>query len=1065
MPEMRIFLLGPPKVLIAGTPVTIQRRKVKALLIYLAVTGKQVHREMLATMLWPNNDQKRALGSLRRNLSELKRILDGEWLEIDRETVSLHHSANLWVDVIEFRQLLAQCQTHGHAKDAACPDCIAPLNEAIALYRDDFLSGLALPNCPEFDEWRFFQRESGRQMLTTALERLIDAYVDQGEFHQAIPHARRWLSLDPLHEPAHRRLMSLYALNGQNSAALRQYQLCVQSLQDEIGISPAEETTRLYERLRTRAPGCIAEGITTPDTRHNLPASITPFIGRETELSELGALCADPAVRLVTILGPGGMGKTRLAVEVAMGQMEAFADGVYFVSLASVRESDHILPAMANALRFRFHVDQRTPKQQLLDYLGSKQLLLVLDNFEHLLDKAGIINEILQTGPGVKILVTSRERLKLSGETLYILGAMDFPTWETPREATKSTAIRLFMQTAHRVQPGVEITGDNLQYVARICRLVGGVPLGIILAATWVQILSPEEIAAELTQNLDLLEIELRDFPERQRGIRNVFEYSWRRLTNVERDMYIRISIFRGGFTRQSAKAITGISLQTLAGLVDKSFVQPMRGGRYELHELLRQFAEEQLDTSGQTQAVQEAHGTYYLNLLHEREADLVSDQQLTALAELEADLENIRAAWYWAVRERNYALIDLALEGMYRWYWLRRDRQQEGRDWLRFAREQWAPAPGEVPHFVWGRVSARVLDQEGPWFTKIDQARQRIERAMAIAQQHGAGAEVAFCLWALGHAEMGSRTDPTNHDRAVAYLEKSLEQYQTLGDRFYIAQLLQDLGHCYRWMLRIDKALVCLQRSLRLRQEMGDRIGQGHCLRELGWAAFLDGDAVGAETYWQHAYDIRYEVGGKQEAADSLFTLSLLSLTKGDWEHGRRMAEEALIIAQEVGSVIHQSWAKRELEVAASMENAEQIPGSSLAATRSTITRFEVTLFHLIFGFDEGLAIFFGRQLRRALDVADLEIDRVRCLPFAAMQLVRDGAPEEAVALLALADRHPIYRSDWVEKLPMVRSFSAELEAALPRETFSTAWERGQTLSLEATFPQLIARFGSQKH
>jgi predicted ATPase/DNA-binding SARP family transcriptional activator len=1060
MPRVKIFSLGPPKVLIEGKPIGIQRRKVKALLTYLAVTGKRCHREKLATMLWPNSDQKRAHGSLRRNLSELNKILEGDWLDIDQETVTLRHSVDLWLDVTQFRQSLAQCQTHAHALATVCRACITLLNEAVTLYRDDFLLGFALPNCPEFDEWQFFQTESYRQMLATALERLIQAHLDHDEPVAAIPHARRRLNLDPLHEPTHRQLMNLYALTGQKSAALRQYHRCVRILKEELGVSPTVETTTLFERLRSNGLDDTGKGLFAPNSRHNLPTPTTPFVGRETEQIELNALCADPDVRLITFLGPGGMGKTRLALEVAAGQVETYQNGVYFVSLAQLREMDHILPTIAEAVGFRFQDDERPPKQQLLDFLNQKQMLLVLDNFEHLLDGAGFVNEILQAGREIKIFVTSRERLQLSGETVYTLGSMGFPTWETPKDALQYSSIKLFMQTAQRSQPGFEFKENDLQYVARICRLVGGMPLGIVLAAAWVQILSPEEIAAEITQSLDLLETELRDIPERQRSIRIAFEYSWHRLTVMERDMYMRISVFRGGFTRMSAKMITGISLQTLAGLVNKSFVQSTPGGRYEVHELLRQFAEEQLDTSKQTHTAYEAHGTYYLSFLRRCEADLAGDQQLVVLAKLEADLENIRAAWYWAVRERNYALIDLALEGMYRWFWLRRDRQQEGRDWLRFARKQLAPALGEEPHPVWGRISARILDQEGPWFTKIDQAKRRIEGALAIAQQHGADVEVAFCLWALGHANMGV-ADHTTYERVITYFEQSLEQYQTLDNRFYSAQLLQDMGHCYRRMWQVEKALVCLKDSFQLRHEMGDKIGLGHCLRELGWAAYLDGDVVNAKTYWQQAYAIRGEVGGQQEAADSMFTLSLLSLTKGDWEEGKRLAEEALEIAQEVGSVLHKRWAMRELEIAACMEATEQSTGLHLPATPNTITQFEVTLFHLIFGTIG--SVNFKQQLHRALKIAAQEIDLVRCLPFVSMQLAREGEPEWAVCLLSLASNHPEYTSGWLEKLPMVRSIHSDLEAAVPRDVFSSAWERGQTLNRKATIAQLLARFGDQ--
>ena len=374
-----MYLLGPPRVELNGEPVQISRRKVMALLAYLAVTGTPHSRDALATLLWPERSQSRARAYLRRALSELNRTLGEGVLTIDRENAGLSPDADLWLDVHGFRARLASCQAHDHLETELCPDCGTPLEEAVALYCDDFMAGFTLRDSPAFDEWQFFQAEALRGELAGALERLADWHRAQGEHERAIPYARRWLELDPLAEAAHRRLMALYTDSGQRNAALRQYAECERLLQEELGVPPEEETTALYETLR------VPETLRVSAPRHNLPTQPTPFIGREAELAKIAQLLGDPACRLLTLVGPGGSGKTRLALEAA-SRLDANAckHGIFFVSLAPLSSVDAIVPTVADVLGFQFF-GGGTPQQQLLDFLRQRNLLLIMDNYEHLL--------------------------------------------------------------------------------------------------------------------------------------------------------------------------------------------------------------------------------------------------------------------------------------------------------------------------------------------------------------------------------------------------------------------------------------------------------------------------------------------------------------------------------------------------------------------------------------------------------------------------------------------------------------------------------------------------------
>jgi len=401
------------------------------------------------------------------------------------------------------------------------------------------------------------------------------------------------------------------------------------------------------------APGETRFATPTPPAgapRHNLPVQTTPFVGREAELTELGRLLADPGVRLLTILGAGGMGKTRLALEAGAAQLNNFERGVYFVSLAPLDAVEAIVPTVAEALGFSFY-EGGEPRQQLLDYLNQKTVLLLMDNFEHLLDGAGLVTEVLETAPDVKVLSTSRARLSVQGEQLFHLSGMDFPDWETPEDALEYSAVKLFLQSARRVQPGFELAAGDLRYVARICRLVQGMPLGILLAAAWLTMLTPAEVAAEIEASLDFLETDLRDVPERQRSMRAIFDHSWNLLTAREQAVMQALSVFRGGFAREAAQQVAGASLRELRSLVDRSLLQRDPAGRYGIHELLRQYAAEKLrKVPAEDAAARDSHCAYYAGFLQGREAQLLGRGQRQALAEIGAEIENVRTAWDWAV-------------------------------------------------------------------------------------------------------------------------------------------------------------------------------------------------------------------------------------------------------------------------------------------------------------------------------------------------------------------------------------------------------------------------------
>ena len=468
----------------------------------------------------------------------------------------------------------------------------------VKLYRGEFLQQFFLVDSNEFEEWALLQRENLHQRVLEAHTYLANFYELHGDFQSAQRHALRQLELDPWREEAHRQMMRVLALDGQRSAAIVQYETCKRVLADELDVEPSAETRELFEKIRldTLKPKTDRLSQDLPTPIHNLPIQLTPFVGREAELAHLRQLITDPECRCITLVGPGGMGKTRLAVQAAENHLNEFAHGAAFVPLASVGSIAGVIPAIANAIKFTFF-GPSDPKEYLLGYLLEKQMLLVVDNLEHLLGEtpleenvADLLIEILQQSPGIKLLVTSREALNLQEEWIFEVHGLDFPTAAKKDGVGGFDAVTLFAQRARHAFPNFDLNEGNRMDVAHICQLVEGMPLAIELAATWMRTLSPAEISVEIESSLDFLSTTVRDLPERHRSIRVVFDRSWQMISPEEQQVLRYLSVFRGGFQRQAAEKVAGATLSNLSTLVNRTLLRRTAAGRYDLHELVRQY-------------------------------------------------------------------------------------------------------------------------------------------------------------------------------------------------------------------------------------------------------------------------------------------------------------------------------------------------------------------------------------------------------------------------------------------------------------------------------------------
>ena len=668
MSGLDIHLFGFPHIERDGVPAIIERRKTLALLAYLAVTRQPHGRDALAALLWPESDQQAGHGALRSTLVYLRQAIGKEWLNLDGDRVGLRDAPGLRIDVEQFHNLVHEVTAHNHPPRQLCEDCLVTLTEATDLYHSDFLTGFTLDDAVEFDAWQSFQTESLRLELAGALEMLAQGLAGRQQWEPAIGHARRWLALDPLNEAAHRLLIQLYAWAGDRASPVRQYQECVKVLREELDIEPEPQTTAIFETARSGADtGHISAPLPLRPAApiHNLPTDQTSFIGRKNELAQIAENLADPACRLLTVIGSGGIGKTRLAIQAARAEVDRFAHGTYFIDLAPLTSAEFLAPTILRTL----NVPQQTaePDQHLLDFLHDKKMLLVLDNYEHLLtgsdpdrrDGYGLVTQVLATAPQVKLLVTSRSRLNVTAEWLTPLDGMRAPPEEgrpgihVP-DLQQYSAAALFLASIHRLRPDFSLTLEDARHIAHICQMLEGTPLAIELAATWIRTLTPAEIAGELAHGLDLLTTTLRDVPPRHRSMTAAFDHSWRLLKPREQSILRQLSVFRGGFTQDATEAVAGGSLADLVVLADASWIRVAAASRYGMHELTRQYCagkltQEHLEATRESaEQVCDRHAAYYKSLLQAQSRRFYRHGR--AVTEIASDVDNLLTALDWMV-------------------------------------------------------------------------------------------------------------------------------------------------------------------------------------------------------------------------------------------------------------------------------------------------------------------------------------------------------------------------------------------------------------------------------
>ncbi|MFN8446486.1 MAG: BTAD domain-containing putative transcriptional regulator [Caldilineaceae bacterium] len=907
--QLQIRLFGSLEIRLNDATLTnFMSNKAPALLAYLALNPRPQQRDALATLLWSEMSDADAKNNLRQVLTNLRKLVDPH-LVVTRDTIGFNHETPYSLDVETFERHLQKSRKQEGAERAE------ELRQAITLYAGEFLAGFFLRDAPEFEEWMLAHRARLRELALHALHELTQLEMVQGHFDQAIASSSRSLAIDPWREEAHRQLMLALARSGQRSAALSQYKLCQRTLRDELGVEPSSETQMLYERIRAAGESIV----------HHLPAQATSFVGRWRELQTIERELLNPECRMLTLVGVGGIGKTRLAIQAAerLLQIGAFLNGVFFVPLAALDSTTLIVPAIAEACSFKF-AGNREPAAQLLDFLRNQEILLVLDNFEGLLEGANRLGQLLERAPALKLLVTSRERLNLRWERMLPIAEMD-----------DAAAIQLFLTRAQTVQSNFQVDATEKEALQRICVLTGQLPLAIELAAAWVRALSCSEIAEEISQSLDFLTAEQRDGVVRHGSLRALFHSSWQFLSHEEQRLLARLAIFSNGFTRTSAVETAEATTRSLTALMDKSLLQRGSNARYSMHPVVRQYAAEKLATDAATlRNTAQRHCDHFANFLEKRAAALKDSRLLVTSAEIESELDNVRAAWHWAVEQGSAPQLSKMIDAVYS-FWIHRGYYQEG-----FGLFANAVVALQSYPLVLGAALARqayfayFLDR---FDLAIDLARQS-RTLLEISPQEGrADCALAYCVeglsfWRSGnlaearqamHASMELSLavqdlfslgrayryqgilvhDEGQHAEALKWYKLAEEVDRRQGHPYAISSSLNNMGNLYFGLGDYDLAKDYWEQSLALTQQLSDRRSEAAVLSNLGLIEKVAGRLESAHELTIRALSIRRAVGDLSGATVTLANLGDIANQQGDYQQALAYHRESLTLCRQLNT------------------------------------------------------------------------------------------------------------------------------------------------------------------
>lgn len=864
-------------------------QKEAALLFYLAHTGQSHPRDAMAELLWEDRSVKQMRSNLRTALARLRGQV-GDALVASRTALALAPASLQQVDSSHLLQTLTGFGPVDSAQKAEA------LQTVLNAYTGDFLADFALGDAPLFDTWTITTREEIRRQVIAAYRKLAAYIVAGDEITLGIDAARRWIEVDPLDEDAHALLIRLLLAQGQTAEAEAQYEQYAIRLRAELDVAPSDQLTAL---IRT-APTLLSIRPFTTNTpsppRHNLPAPFNEFYGRARPQQEIHSRLDQPWCRLVTIVGQGGVGKSRLAVTVARSRLERYGDGVWLVELADVDPADDdlseaIATEIATAIDLRFSGSAK-PTEQLLDHLAHKQTLLVLDNFEHILDGVPIVLDILQRCDAVQILATSREPLRVRAEWAIDLPGLDYSGDDA--DQTPTEAVDLFVSRRAQ-QHGKPMTSENLVAARAICRMVEGLPLAIELAAALTRERSSQEIAAELRADFDRLATSLRDVPERHSSLRAVFEMSWRTLSSPLQERLARLAIFRGGFGPEAARQIAQADTRHLAALQEKSLLTyDEKANRYALHPVVRAYAGAKRPDDD---PAPRRHAEYFLARLAEDAQPLQGAAPQASVARLLPDLDNVRLAWQTALAARVGPLLAPALPALSSVYQLR-GLAREGEDVMQKtvrAASEWSSVGDRLAVRV-GLERARFQNRLGRYRPAIETAQHALAPAERIGDHWAEGMGHILwgeSLWRLG--EYDASTSKLTHALAIGH---AVESDLLIGWSHHHLGIIDDIQSRYA------TALDHLQQACDAWRAIDNAQALSNSLNSIALVRYHQGDLPAAQQAMEQALAICEQIDDHHRQANLINNLSMIATEQGNYADAHYYLQIGLNLATVAGDL-----------------------------------------------------------------------------------------------------------------------------------------------------------------
>ncbi len=894
--QVELALLGPMDVAWDGKTVALGSAAARALIAYLALEPERAHaRERLAGMMWPESSQSAAFMSLRQVLVRTRQALPEpaytSILEVTQHTLRFR-AESATVDVWHFEELVASCSTHAHADLTACSACIARMEQAAALYRGELLPGMFLKSSQPWEEWLFFKRETLHRKALFVLHTLTQAAEVTADYAAMRRYAQRQVELEPWREEAYRQVMRALAFGDERSAALATYEICRRVLDQELGIEPAAETTDLRDQIRDgflHAPQPAAVPIVNPQSIPLLPTPPTRLIGRAEEMVLVLERLRDPACRMVTLTGPGGVGKTHLALEVSHMIASSFDDGVVFVALGAVTSANLVVPAIAHALGVHTLLGQ-TALDSLESALQDKRLLLVLDNFEHVAAASSSIGELLAYAPALTLLVTSRAPLRVRGENEIAVPPLMLPTAGVASDNVMDyPAIALFVQRAQAMSPSFVLTKTNTAAVVDICTHLDGLPLAIELAAARVKMLPPPLLVHRLSRRLDLLTNGMTDLPARHQALRSTIDWSYNLLGAYEQRLFARLAIFVGGCTVDAAETICAepgdgpiTVLDGLQYLVDNSLLRQTEGDndnpRFVMLETIREYAVERLRASDEADVLQAKHRAYFVGLTEEAAPELAGGaDQIAWFGRIGAELDNIRVVLRWGA-EHDDAGIMLRIGVALREFWMTRAHLIEGRRWLETALELDNNQSPDVDDVLRGNAltTAGWMAANGRDYVG---AELLFDRSLILARRTEDPQQIIAVLGVMGQAARMQG----DSQKALHLYEESVSLSRIEGDTRGVAWGLCNLGIIAHGARETARAAAFLHEGVLAAETTGDLICRAWCLTFLARIAKDRGDHEHSVDLFEETLLLFRDVGHTDGIAFTLEGCAGFYLTTGD--------------------------------------------------------------------------------------------------------------------------------------------------------------------------------------